>query len=126
MDIAEVKTQTGLSTATLHHYETLGLITPKGRVGLRRQYADDVIETLAVIVLCQRSGFTLDEVTHLLARQRNAEWKSMARTKLAEIEERIEALEHARDGLRHALDCKSRDILRCEHFQARLSTVFAT
>ncbi len=125
VDIADVKAQTGLTSATLHHYESIGLIAPTGRIGLRRQYADSVIETLAVIVLCQRSGFTLEEVTHLLARQRNAEWKSMARTKLSEIDERIAALEDARDGLRHALDCKSRDIMRCEHFQARLSTVFA-
>jgi DNA-binding transcriptional MerR regulator len=126
VDIADVKSRTGLTAATLHHYESIGLISPTGRVGLRRQYADDVIETLAVIVLCQRSGFTLDEVTQLLARQRNAEWKSMARNKLAEIEARIQALEHARDGLQHALDCKSRDILRCEHFQARLGSVFST
>jgi DNA-binding transcriptional MerR regulator len=125
VDIADVKAQTGLTTATLHHYESIGLITPVGRIGLRRQYADDVVETLAVIVLCQRSGFTLDEVTQLLARQRNAEWKSMARNKLSEIEARIEALENARDGLQHALDCKSRDIMRCEHFQARLGRVFA-
>jgi DNA-binding transcriptional MerR regulator len=126
VDIADVKAQTGLTAATLHHYESIGLIAPTGRIGLRRQYNDDILETLAVIVLCQRSGFTLDEIAQLIARQRNAEWKSMARTKLVEIEERIIALEHARDGLRHALDCQSRDILRCEHFQTRLGTVFAS
>jgi DNA-binding transcriptional MerR regulator len=126
VDIADVKAQTGLTTATLHHYESIGLIEPTGRVGLRRQYGDGVVETLAVIALCQRSGFTLDEIAQLLARQRNAEWKSMARVKLSEIKARITALEQARDGLQHALDCKSRDIMRCEHFQARLKTVFAS
>jgi DNA-binding transcriptional MerR regulator len=124
MDIGQVRERTGLTTATLHHYEELGLVSPTGRVGLRRQYGDDVIEVLAVIVLCQQSGFSLAEIGELVRRRERAQWKALARLKLAEIETRLSALEQARDGLRHAIDCPSPDIMRCEHFRARLDKVF--
>jgi DNA-binding transcriptional MerR regulator len=124
MDIADVRERTGLSAAALHHYEHLGLIAPSGRVGLRRQYDDDVIEVLAVIALCQRSGFTLDEIRELITRRTDSAWKAMAIAKLDNIEQRIEALGQARDGLRHALGCPSEDIMRCEHFRSTLDEVY--
>lgn len=124
MDIAFVRERTGLSASALHHYEQLELIASTGRVGLRRQYDEDVIEVLSVIALCQRSGFSLDEVRELMARRHNASWKTLARTKLAEIEETLASLAQVRDGLRHALDCRSPDIMRCEHFRRRLDAVY--
>jgi DNA-binding transcriptional MerR regulator len=124
MDIAEVRERTGLSAAALHHYEELGLIAPTGRVGLRRQYDGEVIEVLSVIALCQRSGFSLDEVRELMNRRKDSEWKALARAKLDDIEERVRSLEQARDGLRHALECTSRDIMLCEHFRSRLEAVY--
>lgn len=124
MDIAQVRERTGLSAAALHHYEQLGLITPIGRAGLRRQYDADVIEVLSVIALCQRSGFTLEEIGELTVRRKDLAWKTLARAKLGDIEERIRFLERARDGLQHAVDCRSRDVMRCEHFRARLEAVY--
>jgi DNA-binding transcriptional MerR regulator len=126
VDIAEVRERTGLSAAALHHYEKLGLIQPTGRVGLRRQYDDDVIDILAVIVLCQRSGFSLDDVRELMLRREDSAWKALARAKLLDIEQRVHSLEQARDGLRHALECPSGDIMRCEHFRSRLQAVYPT
>jgi DNA-binding transcriptional MerR regulator len=124
MDISEVRERTGLSAAALHHYENLGLVVSTGRVGLRRQYGDDVIEVLSVIALCQRSGFTLDEIRALMVRRKGSEWKTLAKRKLDAIEEQINSLEQARTGLRHALDCPSRDIMRCEHFRSTLDGVY--
>jgi DNA-binding transcriptional MerR regulator len=126
MDIGEVRDRTGLSAAALHHYEQMGLIVSTGRAGLRRQYNDDVIESLAVIALCQRSGFTLEEIGELSKRRKDSEWKIRAKVKLDEIERRIHSLEEARDGLRHALDCPSPDIMRCEHFRSRLEAIYPT
>jgi DNA-binding transcriptional MerR regulator len=124
MDISLVKERTGLTSATLHHYESVGLLEPIGRAGIRRQYGEDVLEILAVIALCQQSGFTLEEIRGLMAKRRNSEWKAMANSKLLEIEERIRSLEQARNGLRHALECPSRDIMRCEHFRSTLASVY--
>ncbi len=123
MDIAQVTQRTGLSNAALHHYEQLGLIRSTGRAGLRRQYHASVVDTLAVIMLCQRSGFSLAEIGTLMAGRGNAVWKAAARAKLDDLTQRIADLERARDGLRHALDCRSPDIMRCTHFRAALDEV---
>jgi DNA-binding transcriptional MerR regulator len=124
MDIGEVRECTGLSAAALRHYEQQGLIVSTGRAGLRRQYDDDVIERLAVISLCQRSGFTLAEIGEILRRTKGSEWKVRAKAKLDDIQQRIHSLEEARDGLRHALECPSPDIMRCEHFRSRLDAIY--
>ena len=127
MDVGEVRERTGLSAATLRHYVDLGLIASSGRAGLRRQYGDDVVERLAVIVLCQQSGFTLAEIGELLA-SRDAghrAWRASAKSKLDELDERIAALSLARDGISHSLDCRSVDIMRCVHFRAHLESVFS-
>jgi DNA-binding transcriptional MerR regulator len=126
MDIGDVTLRTGLTNATLHHYEQLGLIASTGRAGLRRQYDDSVIETLAVVVLCRRSGFTLAEIGGLLAGNDHDSWKPLAISKLAQLEDRINDLTTARDGLKHALSCPSPNIMRCDHFQATLRAVLPT
>jgi DNA-binding transcriptional MerR regulator len=124
VDISSVRERTGLSAATLRHYEQVDLVESTGRIGLHRQYADDVIDVLAVIALCQRSGFSLKEIRELMARRGNDGWKVHARAKLAEIDERIAALEQARHGLQHAISCRSQDIMRCEHFRNRLDAIY--
>jgi DNA-binding transcriptional MerR regulator len=43
IDIAEVRARTELTAATLHRYESLGLIRSAGRVGLRRQYGAETL-----------------------------------------------------------------------------------
>ena len=48
----------------------------------------------------------------------------LARTKLAEVEQTMASLAQVRDGLRHALDCPTPDIMRCEHFRLRLNEVY--
>jgi DNA-binding transcriptional MerR regulator len=124
MDIGDVRARTGLTTATLHHYEELGLIESTSRSGLRRQYDDDVVARLAVIVLCRRSGFTLSEISEILETVPRRTWRKFAKNKLDELDGRIAALQLARDGIAHALECPHLDIMQCDHFQAELQRVF--
>jgi DNA-binding transcriptional MerR regulator len=124
MDIADVRDRTGLSAAALHHYEKLGLIVSTERVGLRRQYNDEVIEILSVVALCQRSGFTLEEIGALIIDRNGSDWKGLARKKLDSIDQQISSLEQARTGLRHALECPNRNIMRCEHFRSSLDAIY--
>jgi MerR family transcriptional regulator, redox-sensitive transcriptional activator SoxR len=125
MDIGDVRRSTGLSTATLHHYEQLGLIASTGRVGLRRQYPADVVGRLSVIVLCKRAGFALEEVAELLHRTSARQWHPIAQAKLVEIDQRIADLQLAKAGIEHALNCRNDEIMNCEHFQSALARVFA-
>ena len=44
MDISQVAKATGLPSSTLRYYEQKGLIRSIGRVGLKRYFANDVME----------------------------------------------------------------------------------
>jgi DNA-binding transcriptional MerR regulator len=123
LDIGEVRARTGLPPSTLHFYERHGFIRSVQRAGLRRQYEPDTVDRLAVIVLCQRAGFRLDEIGQLLATGGEREWKDLVRNKLAEIRSQIRTLQAIEGGLVHSLDCPSDNVLRCEHFRAELDAV---
>jgi DNA-binding transcriptional MerR regulator len=123
IDIGEVRGRTGLPASTLHYYERHGLISSVERAGLRRQYAPDTIERVAVIVLCQRAGFSLDEIAELLATGGESGWKDLVQTKLAKVRSQIRDLRVIERGLTHALRCPSDNVLRCEHFCAELDAV---
>ena len=67
MDISEVIKHSGVPASTLRYYEEKGLITSTGRRGLHRQFADDVLDRLALIALGRTSGFTLNEIAAMFA-----------------------------------------------------------
>lgn len=123
IDIGEVRARTGLPASTLHYYERHGLIRSVERTGLRRQYEADTIERLAVIVLCQRGGFSLQEIAGLLATGGEPAWKDLVQAKLTQLRSQIRSLRSIERGLTHALACPSDNVLRCEHFRAELDAV---
>ena len=65
LDIAEVAQGSGLPASTLRFYEEKGLIRSTGRHGLRRLFAESVLERLALVVLGQGAGFTLEEMAEM-------------------------------------------------------------
>lgn len=123
LDIGEVVRRTGVPTTTLHVWEREGLLAPVGRAGLRRQYAPDTVERIAVIVVCQRSGFTLAEIADLLRPGAFAEGKGRLEGKVAELRQRRLELDKAIDGIEHALSCTHESPLECPNFRAELADV---
>ncbi len=123
LDISEVRSRTGLAASALHYYERHGLIASVERAGLRRLYEADTIDRLAVIALCQRAGFRLEEIAELLATEGGPVSKDLLRAKQAEVRARIVALRAIERGLTHALACPDGHVLRCEHFRAELDEV---
>lgn len=120
LDIGEVVSRTGVPTTTLHLWERKGLITPTGRVGLRRQYRVGVLDTIAIIVLLQRSRFTLAEIGDLLADGAFVDGKGLLVDKLAALTQLQADVEVAIDGLQHALDCPKPGPFECTGFRAHL------
>jgi DNA-binding transcriptional MerR regulator len=122
MDIGEVSKKSGISTSALRYYEEMGLIKPNDRKGLRRQYPEKVLETLALITLAKQAGFQLDELPGLFKNRGGV--FSIDRVELKkkslEIEHRIKQLEAARSGLIHASECKAPSHLECPKFQTLL------
>ncbi|KFN49282.1 helix-turn-helix domain-containing protein [Arenimonas composti] len=121
MDIATVAQRSGLPASTLRHYEAKGLIRAVGRAGLRRVFAADVLERLALVSLGRSAGFSLDEIAAMFAGGRQP---AIDRTRLAakadELDATIARLGALRDGLRHAARCPAPNHFECPTFRRLL------
>ncbi len=120
LDIGEVAASSGMAASTLRYYEREQLIESVDRKGLRRQFEPNVLDTLAVVAMCQRAGFTLTEIKTLLATGGDRSWKPFAAQKRDQLRAQIQHLITIADQLDHALECPSRNVFDCEHFQAAL------
>lgn len=120
VDIGDVIGASGLPASTLHVWERHGLISATGRNGGRRQFADDILERVAVIVLLQRSGFHLGEIVDLLRPDAFDDGKAVLEAKLARLRERRALLDAAIGGIEHALHCPEPSPLECDGFRAHL------
>lgn len=119
IDIAELATRSGVPASTLRHYETLGLIAPVGRSGLRRVYERArIFDQLAFIALGQRAGFSLATIAALgmqVDRQQLAEQADA-------LDRQIRHLGQLRDMLRHTANCPHPTHWDCPKFQQLLRT----
>jgi DNA-binding transcriptional MerR regulator len=118
---SEVARAAGVNQQTLRYYERRGLIAePTRSPGGHRLYPQEAVTVVRIIKAAQRLGFTLDEVTDLLAAGRHRHGgkvdpglQTLARAKLAEIDERIDDLRAIRANLVEALDAGCDDITEC-------------
>jgi DNA-binding transcriptional MerR regulator len=123
IDIGDVVAQSGVPTSTLHLWEREGLITPVGRAGLRRQYGEGILQRLAIIVIAQRSGFSLNEIRSLLTTSGSPAGRVHLGDKLDELRTRRVELDTAIESLEHALACTAPSPLECPTFLSQLDGV---
>ena len=109
LKIGEVSRLSGIGIEALRFYEKSGLLDRPGRTySGYRSYDESVLERLAFIKQAQVLGFTLDEIKQLIMHKRAgenpcAEVREIVRTRLAELNERIEQMIQYRDELTTAL-----------------------
>ena len=121
MDISDVASMSGLSTATLRYYERKGLLASNGRAGNRRQFDDGVLERLAMIALGQAAGFSLDEIAEMFGPDGEPRIdRDTLAAKATEIDRTITHLVSMRDGLLHASRCPAPSHMECPSFRRLL------
>lgn len=103
LGIGALAKRAGVRIDTVRYYERSGLLAPKARLqsGYRR-YSGAELARLRFIRRAQSLGFSLKEIRELLALSKGrdvARVKRAAQTKLADVEQRIAALQRVRDGL---------------------------
>jgi MerR family copper efflux transcriptional regulator len=109
LKIGEVSKLAGIGIEALRFYEKSGLLDRPGRTySGYRLYDETVLERLAFIRQAQVLGFTLDEIRQLIAHKSAgenpcAEVREIVRTRLADLNERIEQMILYRDELTAAL-----------------------
>ena len=121
MDIAEVAKKAGVPASTLRFYEEKGLIASVGRQGLRRRFAPEVLERLALIALGRAAGFSLDEIRQMFAPDgRPRIDRRMLAARADRVDRTIKRLGALSNGLRHAAACPAPNHLECPTFRRLL------
>ena len=109
LKIGEVSRLSGIGIEALRFYEKSGLLDrPERTYGGYRLYDESVLERLTFIKKAQVLGFSLDEIKELIDHKRAgenpcAEVREVVRTRLADLNERIEQMISYRDELSRAL-----------------------
>ena len=126
MDIGEVAQRSGVAASALRFYEAKGLIASVGRRGLRRQFAPDVLERLALIALWRAAGFSLDEIASMFAPDGALRIdRRVLASKAEELDKTIDRLQAMRDGLRQAAACPAPSHMQCPNFRRHLQAAAA-
>jgi Cu(I)-responsive transcriptional regulator len=105
--IGEAARRSGVSARMVRHYEGLGLLPPVARTESGyRQYDDADVHSLRFIKRARDLGFSMGEIAELAAlwhdRQRtSASVKDIAQRHLAELDQRIAAMQAMRHTLSH-------------------------
>ena len=107
MTIGEVARKAGIATSAVRYYERVGLLTADARRSGHRRYRVDTLRRLVFIGMLQDAGLQLDEIGGILGARTVAEWKVIARHRVAELDAEIERLGLAREYLKGALLCPS-------------------
>ena len=123
MDIGEVARLSKVPASTLRYYEEKGLIRAIGRNGLRRFYAEDILQKLSLISLGRKVGLSLDEIGEMLLPGGVNIDRTLLLAKADELDKKIAEMISVRDGLRHAAACDAPSHMECPKFQRILNVV---
>ena len=110
LSIGEVARRTGIRPSALRFYEEAGILPAPARVSGRRRYDAGVIRRIDVLRFAQQAGFTLQEIKTLFhgfgpTMPLSAQWRSLAREKLRELDMEAERLRRMRCALEISLKC---------------------
>ncbi|HEV7322781.1 MAG TPA: Cu(I)-responsive transcriptional regulator [Ensifer sp.] len=112
MNIGEASRASGVSTKMIRYYETIGLIPPADRSDAGyRNYGDNDVHTLRFIRRSRDLGFTVEQMTDLLALWRDrgrasGEVKKIALEHVEILERKAEELKAMSRTLKHlAANC---------------------
>ncbi len=106
LTIGEVARRAHVATSTVRFYERRGLLTADARRSGQRRYQEESLRRLVFIGMLQDAGLSLDEIAGVLDAAHVADWKAIARRRLAVLDAEIARLQRARDYLEGALLCR--------------------
>ena len=110
MRTSEVAAQAHVNAQTLRYYERRGLLPQPGRTRSGyRAYTPDAVRVVRFVKRAQQLGFTLDDIEELLHLANGGpascdDAKTMARTRIADLQRRIEDLAGMHDALVRLVD----------------------
>ncbi len=111
VNISQAAKATGLTPRMIRHYESIGLLAGTARTAAGyRLFSEQDLHTLRFIQRARSLGFSIDQISQLLAlwqdRERSsATVKALARQHLQELEDKIAGLQSMHDSLSQLASC---------------------
>lgn len=110
MNIKEAGNRSGLPAKTIRYYEEVGLIRPLRDANGYRAFRDSDVHKLGFLGRARALGFTIDDCRVLLSlyedkSRASADVKVIAQRHLAQIADKIAALQTMQDTLSHLVNC---------------------
>jgi MerR family transcriptional regulator, redox-sensitive transcriptional activator SoxR len=123
MTIGEVARQAGIAPSALRYYEKAGLLPAPVRLSKRRQYDQQILGRIRIILLARDAGFTVSETLMFLSAfplgaTPAARWRAMAEHKLAELDVLTQRVADMKAILRASFQCECRRLEDCERLVA--------
>ena len=118
LDIGVLSERSGVPPSTLRYYEEIGLIDSFTRHGLRRQYAPEVLQQLALISLGKIAGFPLADMKGMFGKDGSADLPREALHQQADrLDVQIRQLTTLSKALRHVAECQAESHMECPKFR---------
>jgi len=119
LSIGAVAERTGLAVSAIRFYEEQGLVDAVRAPSGHRKFQRNAIRRLSFVRICQRLGYSLDEIRTQLERlpagrtPTEADWSAMAAGFRGEIDERIAGLQALRDKVDGCIGCGCLSLDKC-------------
>ncbi|MEL6947383.1 MAG: redox-sensitive transcriptional activator SoxR [Pseudomonadota bacterium] len=119
LSIGDVAHRTGLAVSAIRYYEEQGLIQPERNRGNQRRFLRSDIRRLSFIVIAQRLGFAISEISDLFADLPNrrtptrGDWQRFSTQFRARLDAKIQDLEALRGRLDGCIGCGCLSLEHC-------------
>lgn len=122
LSIGRVAERTGCSVSALRFYEEKGLLRALRTAGGKRIFNRSDIRRVSFILICQRLGYTLEDIRKALATlpdertPNKADWRRLSKQFSVDIDRRIQELEQLKDRLTGCIGCGCLSLNDCKLF----------
>lgn len=119
LTIGAVAERTGIAVSAVRFYADQGLIESERASSGHRRFPRSVIRRISFIRICQKLGYSLEEITAQLARlpdgrtPNEKDWETLAAGFSTDIDQRIADLTQLRDTLSGCIGCGCLSLQRC-------------
>jgi len=101
--IGELAKASSVPTSTVRYYERAGLLRPTARSTANyRLYTDEDLQRLRFVRAAQATGFTLEDIGHLLRPASCHRVQRLIEERLGRVEAHMKELRHVRQVLRRS------------------------
>ncbi|WP_242910523.1 MerR family transcriptional regulator [Actinomadura terrae] len=126
LGVGEVARRLGTTVSAIRYYDERGLVSPRTRVRGQRRYRPAEVRRLAFVRMWQQTGlFSLDDLDALMSPADRADWRRVARARIADLREQVAAAEAAQRYIEWMLTCSRQDITECPVCQEDLDAWLA-